>query len=221
MRKNFLFFTFLCILFSGLSVFLLLKELTPFIAGDVLAERQNSSFDHNRDLSYGYSGKSKSLVLTDCLNGMQLMQVEQARLRYVRSFSEKCLTLADDIISKMPTNSQAWLVRAWAGGELFIAEVLNQGIQKSQSTAPNELWLAKIRLELAQRKSSLITENTQKLVDKDIGLMASNYQGSQDLASRYTKDEAFRERVVAIIQMLPQDAQKRFIYYVRSAKERG
>lgn len=197
------------------------KELKPFLAGDVLTAQQSSSFDPNRDLSYGYSSKSKFLVLTDCLNGMQLIKIGNANPNDVFSFSEKCVSLANDIINSMPTNSHAWLVKAWASGELFDIDGLNIGLRQSHATAPNELWLAKVRLELAERKRPLINRDTKKSIDEDIAMMAGNYKGSRDLAARYQNDKAFRERVVSIIETLPNELQKQFLYNVKRAGEPG
>jgi hypothetical protein len=212
---------FLCAAFAGLSLWLMEKEFTPFLNDDVITARQSSSFDVNRDLGYGFSSKSKFLVLTDCLNGMRVMQIENAMQSAAFSFSQKCVSLSDEIISHMPTNAYAWLVKAWASGELYEYDALNTSLQQSHVTAPNELWLAKFRLDLAERKRPLIDDDTKKAIDRDIAMMASSYQGSQELALRYMKDKAFRERVISVIETLPQEDQKRFISGVKNAKERG
>ena len=206
-----------CFLGAVFSIVVFSKELAPFLNADVLVERQQTGFNSDRELRYGYSSKSKFIVLNDCLNGMNTLQADKASLRTVRAFASRCAELADNIVKTMPSHAHAWLVKAWAGAALFDGRSLNDGLQQSQLTGPNELWIAKMRIDLAERHLRSLDPRSQADIRTDIVMMAGNQDGSFALAQRYRENPDFRARVVPVIETLPNETQSRFIENIKMA----
>jgi hypothetical protein len=210
-----------CFAFALFSTFVLTKEIGPFLNMDVLTERQQSGFDGSRELYYGYSSKSKFIVLNDCLNGIYALKSDKAPLRTVRSFAQKCSEVADEIVAVMPTHSHAWLVKASASAELFENKNFNDSLRQSRLTGPNELWIAKMRLDLAERNRTILEPQTVASINGDLVMMAGNQDGSSALAQRYLANPDFRNRIVPLIETLPNGVQSRFIQNIKIEGSKG
>lgn len=204
-----------CLLMFFASGYGLLNELDPFLARPVADIRVADDF-RQRDFDFGLSSYSKILVLTDCFRVVRIYGASDMMDEAVRNVVTRCADQADDIVSTTPTDSFAWLVHAAASALLLDNENFNISLQKSQLTGPNEQWIARFRVNLAESNVSKLTPRTRQMEDADLGLLASSARGVKLIARRYISDPAFRARITAIVEKLPQDKQ---VIFLRTVKQ--
>lgn len=168
----------------------------------------------------GPSTQSRNLVLNDCLTALNsfygLAQPSEER----RRVTEQCREIAGDIAKQTPSMSLAWLVQATTGAERQDWASFNLDLQRSRFTAPNEEWLAALRVDLAERHLADLDAKSQADHRDDLRLMAQSTAGAAALAERYVAFPDFRDRVTPLIGDLSPNVQRAFLAAVTEAHKR-
>src|SRR6218665_1360611 len=88
--------------------------------------------------------------MKDCLQG--LIVLDQSEMFDIRNavLAEKCRLKSARIVENTPTDSFAWATNALASARLGKTELLNAALVASQQVGPNEQWIARRRVEVAE-----------------------------------------------------------------------
>ncbi|MBP1857745.1 hypothetical protein [Rhizobium herbae] len=209
-----------CLLISVASGYGLWRELAPFLAEPVEQALIAEEFA-GEDFDFGLSSYSKTLAMKDCFRittaYSNLDMVEET----ARNVVSKCAGRAADIVATTPTDSFAWLVRAAASVRLLARDDFNFALQQSQLTGPNEQWIARFRVNLAESYFPQLNAQSLKSEEADLRLLASSEKGVLLIAQRYISNPDFRARITAIVEQMPQDRQIVFLKSVKRSMGKG
>jgi hypothetical protein len=203
-----------CLLIAAASGYGLRRELAPFTAKPIEQALTPSAFA-DEDFGYGLSSYSKTLVMKDCFRIVLAYSDIDMIDKAVRDVVSRCAARAADIVATTPTDSFAWLVRAAASVRLLANDDFNAALRQSQLTGPNEQWIARLRVDLAENYFSRLSAETIKSEAADLKLLASGHKGVAVIARRYVSDPDFRARITAIVEAMPQDRQVAFLNNVK------
>lgn len=209
-----------CLLISLASGYGLWRELAPFLASPIEQALVADGFA-GEDFDHGLSSYSKTLVMKDCyrivLAYSDLDMIEES----VRNVVSTCARRAADIVATTPTDSFAWLVRAAASVRLLARDEFNTALQRSQLAGPNEQWIARFRVNLAETYFPQLTARTIASEEADLRLLVSSEKGVLLIARRYISNPDFRARITAIVERMPQDRQIAFLRNVKRSAVKG
>jgi hypothetical protein len=209
-----------CLLIAAASGYGLRRELAPFTAKPIEQALTPSAFA-DEDFGYGLSSYSKTLVMKDCfrivLAYSDIDMIDEA----TRDVVSKCANRASEIVATTPTDSFAWLVRAAASVRLLARDDFNAALRQSQLTGPNEQWIARFRVNLAETYFPQLSAETVKSEAADLKLLASSERGVKLIAERYIANPDFRARITAIVETMPQDRQIVFLRNVQKSLGKG
>lgn len=188
-------------------------ESGPFLGSGITPIQRTLALDATQP-SIGLSYDVAKAVLADCATALRqtsslemLFQGEGAP----RRVAETCLALSTAATAAMPASSYAWFVRAQANLAMADIAEFNADLTYSQLTGPNEQWIADLRVELSEANLSQLSPQALAAHDRDLRLLVSSSVGLRNLARRYVTDVNFRERIAAIVETMPETAQRRFI----------
>jgi hypothetical protein len=74
---------------------------------------------------------------------------------------------------------------------------------------------------LAEDNYDLLPDDVREASGADLALLAASDRGVSSIAERDVRDPAFRGRITAIVEQLPEDKQSRFVSRVESAASRA
>lgn len=209
-----------CLLISAASGYGLWRELAPFL-GKPIEQALTADEFAGEDFEFGLSSYSKTLVMKDCyrivLAYSDIDMIDEA----VRTVVSTCAGRAAQIVSVTPTDSFAWLVRAAASVRLLAKDDFNAALKQSQLTGPNEQWIARFRVDLAETHFSQLSSETVASETADLRLLASSERGVALIAQRYVSNPDFRARITAIVETMPQDRQIVFLRNVKKSMGKG
>lgn len=206
----------LCLI--GLGSYVVAIDSDAFlVGGDSSVARVAKWTDHR--VEPGLSIAVENANLLDCANVMSAPN--SLELRYLddatrAAIAGTCLAMAEQITSKAPAASYAWLVGALALSRLADIEQMNTWLLRSQQTGPNERWIAEKRIELAEAHFADLGPEVAAGHDLDLLLVAQSTPGTASIARRYFSDPAFRERLITLVESLPGNEQARFVAQMRS-----
>lgn len=132
------------------------------------------------------------------------------------SAREGCLSLAREAVEAFPTyafGSYALAQFLFARGE---AGPANAALARSQDVGAHEQWVAELRVNLAEDQFERLSSEVLAGHERDLRLLALSGRGVRAIAARYIGNVAFRERITAIVETLPQENQRRFVSHVNS-----
>ncbi|WP_404406568.1 hypothetical protein [Pelagibacterium halotolerans] len=156
-------------------------------------------------------------VATDvCLGALSGLRVTLRKPEPLAQARERCLSLMTDIVAAMPTDSYAWYAGAFLYFQAGDIDAANRWLAMSQRTGPTEQWIAEVRVALAEENFERLDDVTRALHLSDLGLLAASQRGVASIALRYVNDEAFRERITAVVETLDPAIQQRFVQNVRT-----
>jgi tRNA U55 pseudouridine synthase TruB len=192
------------------------REATIF---DRAPERSIEEYDRiaSGGAELGLSAYSKKQILNSCYYGLGSRLALVRPAAEIRRFASQCFEKANAITATMPTNSFAWLVAAVAAEALDDHAGMNAALVHSQRTGPREQWITELRVRLAEDNYARLDDNTRKVNEMDLAVLADSYRGVRTIASRYVNDADFRERITTVVSALPADVQKRFLWSVKKA----
>jgi len=209
-----------CLLVSVASGYGLWKELSPFLAKPIEQAVPPDAY-RGEDFSLGLSSYSRTLVMKDCFRIVlaygDLDMIDAAARDIVRT----CADRAGEIVADAPSNGFAWLTRAAASARLLKMEDFNLALRNSQLTAPNEQWIARYRVNLAETYFAQLSPAARKAEDADLRLLASSERGVKLIAQRYIASPDFRARITAVVETMPPERQMSFLRSVKRAMVKG
>ena len=208
----FIFTIFLAII----SGFAFLIEIKPFLASNTSPTARFNILEKN-NVTASLSLSANRLKLNNCLEALAgpigMAQPTSRRKNVLTS----CQKLARNITKSMPTHAFAYYIGAFASAELRQYETFNFQVVASQKTAPNEQWLAELRVDLVEDKREYINTQTNLSQNKDLTLLAKSAKGVKSIANRYVKQPKFRERITSLVETLSPNEQREFIRNVKTA----
>jgi hypothetical protein len=176
--------------------------IARLVAGDVVLGLSTGSQRDDLDNCYEMMGSAYALSRPT---------VERHQI------AEACSTLATGIAAWSPSNAQAWLVAAAASAQLDDFGAFNTRLLQSQITGPHEQWVAEMRVELGEAHYAQLDSETRANHLADLAMLVHSLSGIRSIAERYLNDPGFRERIVAIVETLPEVEQRRFLENVKMA----
>ena len=162
----------------------------------------------------------KRLVLDACLEATNgffgMMQPGADRTAML----EHCRAEADRIAAEVPSYAFAHLIGALAAAKLGDADGFNRRMLQAQITAPNELWVAELRVPVVEDQIANISPEVLARQEADLRLMVASNRGVASISERYIHEPDFRERITAIVETMPEAEQRKFISRVRQAADK-
>lgn len=131
---------------------------------------------------------------------------------------EACAGHMRAILADSPGNAFAATALAEFGSRLKDPSMAD-ALFLSQDIAPNEQWLAELRVRVFEDYANELPSTAQEREKKDIAILVLSSHGIRSMAQRYVRDPAFRERVVSVVETLPARDQNRFISAVNAAAQ--
>ena len=215
--------TFTAVSIATLGVFLVAAaavaaygEAVPFVLSSMPPQDQFAALV-DWHLPIGASPLAKTAILDNCASAITSIYGRSRPTVERHSMLQSCQGIIRRITDDLPSNSYGWLIGAVAAIESNDAADFNRQLQISQATGRDEQWVAEQRVELAEMHFDQLNEATRAGELTDLALLAQSYQGVQTIAQRYVADPAFRERITAVVEALPQADQQRFVSNVRRA----
>jgi hypothetical protein len=194
------------------------QEFDVFAAGGLGPADRFAALRHG-DYHDAPSILAKKLVLDACVeatNGIYgIMQASEDRTAMLTH----CRSEADAIAAETPSSAYAHYVGALAAARLGDAEGFNSRILKAQITGPNEQWVAEQRVALVEDQFALATPEVLARHEADLRLLVVSGRGVGSISRRYVREPAFRERITAIVETMPEAEQAKFVARVRRAAE--
>jgi hypothetical protein len=163
------------------------------------------------------SAYAKRQILSSCHYGLTSQLSLVRPTAEIQRFARACQRYAYGVASTMHTNAFAWLVLAVASRAIGDDSTMNQALQISQRTGPNEQWIVERRVAFAESHFDVLSERSRLSNEQDLALLANSFRGVKTIAGRYVADAAFRDRVTDVVSRQPDEIQRRFIHFVREA----
>ncbi len=199
------------------SLFALVKESAPFFSERNSEQARFERLENSQEIKLGLSIYSNHLELDDCLEALaKPFGMAQPTVRRKKIFSS-CQDLALNIVNMNPSYSYAWFIAAFSSVGLGQYEDFNYQLEQSQNTAPNAQWLAELRVNLAERHKDNLVPSTQRGQERDLILLVKSKRGVANIARRYVSDISFRQRIILLVEVLPEDEQAKFVRNVKEA----
>ncbi|WIJ23917.1 hypothetical protein [Devosia sp. RR2S18] len=147
-------------------------------------------------------------------------------LRLMPQFSygellERCRTIAESIAQASPNFSLALAVAADAAGRQQDWHSMNRFLVASQKSGPNEQVIGRYRFRVAEENLTQLTPAAKHSYESDLRLQVVSKKSTPYIARRYASDEAFRERVAAVLSEMDHADIQRFIRTLRSMLPRA
>lgn len=162
---------------------------------------------------------TERLSLLDCSNVLSNlnsaeMQAQPQELR--DAVAPHCLLAADQIVAASPTNAFAWYVGALAASIQQDWPGFNMRVARAQIADRTEQWVGQQRMALVENNYSKADQQVKDGNDVDLRMLLGSIPGQHAVARRYWADQAFRDRITAMVETLPEATQKRFVSVVRA-----
>lgn len=129
-----------------------------------------------------------------------------------------CGAMTKHIIKSSRGSSYAWFALARFETELSgMTDGFEAAILKSYATGPSEVWIAEQRVLLIEQTVEFVSPIVITNHLEDIELLVQTARGVRGIARLYVNYSDFRERVIAVVETLPNDVQARFLANVKRA----
>lgn len=156
--------------------------------------------------------------LRDCvytLNRRSSLQVRYISETFSETLPARCSAMALDAVEHMPTYSYGWYTLAYTDALMGDWAAMNEHLHLAQQTGQASQWVAEQRVALAETYRTHLDERTLDGNDTDLALLVRSQRGIGSITTRYINNPAFRERITAIVETMPDDIQRRFIGVLR------
>lgn len=150
-------------------------------------------------------------LLDTCLSAVTSVYGRMRATDDRRAVAANCGHFAEASAAMMPSNSYAWYSAAHAAALGADSSRFEQYWLQSARTAPNEQWLAALRVVLLEDNPALATPALRDAERQDLALLVTSRRGISAIAKRYVAQRDFRERVVSVVEQMPQADQRRFL----------
>jgi hypothetical protein len=180
-------------------------------------EAETISRIESGDLAPAMSQQTHQEIAEDCLRTVSALYFKTRPTAQRRTFAEECRTLLSSSVDAMPVFSFGWFVLAALDPIVTDFDALNRDLRNSQVTGKAEQWIAELRVALAEDYFDRLSAEARAGEDDDLETLVLSQRGVNAIAGRYVNDPGFRERITAIVERMPAEAQARFVGYVRLA----
>lgn len=192
-------------------------ELAPLLNG---GETDRARFDR---LAAGKmvaapSSYAKAVTLEDCLGAMTSIYGRVQPHERLVGVLDTCREMARRVAATDPAHGLAWHVMATASAGLGDGPALNSEFVRAVTVAPNEMWLASLRIDLARESLDSLDGLSRLRLTGDLQVMAETHAGRTWLAARYVADPAFRSLAAKALDTLADDRKRSFLDAVRIAR---
>ena len=159
----------------------------------------------------GLSLQSSRATLNSCLSAMTSVY---GRLRPAKERLEvatNCGGFAEASAAIMPSNSYAWYIASLAAVQNANTPKFEENWLLSAKTGQNEQWIAGLRVALLEDHFDLASPVQLEAERHDLAVLVMSKVGIGSIARRYVSQPGFRERVVSVVETLPEADQARFV----------
>ncbi len=191
-------------------------ELNPFAVGATDAKSRFAALASNA-YRPAASVLSKRLLLDTCLEAVTGIYGRLQPGEDRRTVVARCLEQADAIVAGAPSFSYGWYVGALAAAELGDVTGFNTRALQSQITGPTEQWMAELRAALVEDNIAVADDAVMARHAADLRLLVASPRGIRSISRRYVAEPAFRARIAAIVEAMPEADQARFVATVRES----
>lgn len=167
------------------------------------------------DLPKALSVQSDRNIIEGCLGTLTSLEGRLMRVDTRAQLFESCRNIVGNIMSSSQNDPYGWYVLAFINLDLGLWDQFETALQKSYEYGPSEQWLAELRVPIAESAISQLSAKTLQGHFSDLELLVQSRRGIDTIALRYAREPQFRERIVSIVETLPQEVQKRFLRYVK------
>lgn len=171
------------------------------------------------DIDIGLSVASHTLILSNCYEALTSVAARLRPAARRNTVAANCLMVADRISAGEPANSFAWYIAALAASESGDIPTMTQRLRMSQISGPSEQWIVELRVNLAEDHLAALTPDALLGHEDDLTLLVQSQRGVASIAQRYVRQAEFRERITALVEKLPAEQQRSFLYNVRIAAD--
>lgn len=195
-------------------------EARAYFASGVLQSERFEALASGRE-RIALSTASQRLVLDNCLEGIIATYARTRTAEQRNTVAVECRKVADQITASAPAFSYAWYIGALAAARLRDTQGVVARLRQSQITGSTEQWIAELRVDLAENNLAALPPDVLSRHEHDLSILVSSAEGVSSIAARYVRDAAFRERITAIVEKMPQADQQRFLANVQAAVTRA
>ncbi|MCP5037659.1 MAG: hypothetical protein GY945_08675 [Rhodobacteraceae bacterium] len=132
-----------------------------------------------------------------------------------QNIAHSCNARADAILERTPTLAIAHLAKAVSLFKLGELARAFEGLERAALTAPNEGWIATLRVTLALNLAREGEAGALEIVKPDIILLLGAPHLVDNLVSIYRLWPDYQEWLVSVIELAPNPDQKRFVEALR------
>src|SRR5690606_23161383 len=122
-----------------------------------------------------------------------------------------CLSKANAIARESVSNGYAWFVGALMASRLGQDGAMQARLIRSYKAMPNDQWLAALRVNLVEDRLDEVGASLLAEHERALKLLVRSQRGIDSSARRWIGDEDFRERILALVETLPERDQERFV----------
>lgn len=152
-----------------------------------------------------YASIDTCLHLTNSVSALLLPSSERLKR------AQWCQNLAKKILETSKYNAYAWFALANFAHISGQAKLVNQALEQSYGTGPNEQWIAEQRVPLAEERVATLSDAALQGHLRDLAVLTQSKRGIRAIAHRYLRDPDFRGRITNIVENLPTEDQRRFL----------
>lgn len=207
---------------AGMGIWAIFEEGEIYLrAGTSEIARLSATIDVGR--AAGFSTLTERLALLDCsavLTSLDSAEMQEQPKELRDAVVPHCLLAADQIVAASPTNAFAWYVGALAATLQQDWSGFNMRVARAQVVDRTEQWVGQQRVALVENNYANADATSKAGNDADLRMLLGSIPGQHAIASRYWSDAAFRDRITAMVDTLPEATQKRFVSVVRAEMPR-
>lgn len=163
----------------------------------------------------GLSIDSARLVLDSCTWAMTSLAGRTQPTQIRNRIAQNCRLTAKGIVAVSPSSAEGWYVLALAAAQQGRRAEFSANLIRSQAVAPNEEWLAALRVALAEARHDWTNAGLTRIERADIAVLLASRRGVAAMAARFVEDPGFRARATEIADQLPPETQARFVAALR------
>ena len=162
-------------------------------------------------MDQGLSLQSSRAVLDICLSAITSVYGRMRSAEDRLALINNCGDFAVSSAAIMPSNSYAWYIASLAAAQNADMSKFEESWLLSAQTGQNEQWIAGLRVALLEDNLSLASAALFEAERRDLAVLTLSKMGIGSIARRYVSQPDFRERVVSVVETLPDADQARFL----------
>lgn len=202
------------IIAAAFSVSIALREYTAFRVFKFESADYFINLEKSKSV-LAFSTMSDEYLIRACMHAVNSvqgrLQVGAAR----NNLWSSCLVLSEEITRSSSQNALAWYLQSYLSIRLSLYNQFDHSLVQSYQTAPNEQWIAELRVQLAESALDQLSARALSGHERDLALLVQSRRGIGSIARRYVNSPEFRDRITEVVVQLPDSAQQRFVDTLR------